>query len=79
MGTASVGFGGCVWNFFGKPRVAKSLLFNVIESSIEFNAYHDKSIHSFLTCSLCLLTMGSECVWAFGEGSNFQLVRGPQN
>ena len=23
--------------------------------------------------------LGSECVWAFGEGSNFQLVRGPQN
>jgi len=23
--------------------------------------------------------MSSECVWAFGEGSNFQLVRGPQS
>ena len=34
---------------------------------------------SFLTCSVCLLMMGSECVWALGEGSNFQLVRGPQN
>jgi len=22
---------------------------------------------------MCLLMMGSECVWAFGEGSNFQL------
>jgi len=22
--------------------------------------------------------MGSGCVWAFGEGSNFQLARGPQ-
>ena len=32
-----------------------------------------------LTCSMCLLMMGSECVWAFGEGSNSQLVRGPQN
>jgi len=28
----------------------------------------------FLTCSVCLLMMGSECVWALGEGSNFQLV-----
>ena len=38
-----------------------------------FNACHDKSIRSFLTCSMCLLMMRSECVWAFGEGSNFQL------
>ena len=44
----------------------------------EFNACHDKSIRSFLTCSVCLLMMGSECVWGLGEGSNFQLVRGPQ-
>ena len=34
---------------------------------------------SFLTCSVSLLMMRSECVWAFGEGSNFQSVRGPQN
>ena len=47
--------------------------------SVEFNACHDKSIHNFLTCSVCLLMMRSECVCAFGEGSNFQLVRGPQN
>jgi len=26
-----------------------------------------------VTCSGCSLTMRSECVWAFGEGSNFQL------
>ena len=26
-----------------------------------------------------LLMMGSECVWDLGEGSNSQLVRGPQN
>ena len=32
----------------------------------------------FLTCSV-LLMMRSEFVWAFGEGSNFQLVREPQN
>jgi len=30
-------------------------------------------INQFLTCSVYLLMMGSECVWAFGEGSNFQL------
>ena len=41
--------------------------------SIEFNASHDKSMSSFLTCSVCLLVMGSECVWAFGEGLNYQL------
>ena len=23
--------------------------------------------------------IGSECMWGLGEGSNFQLVRGPQN
>ena len=45
----------------------------------EFNACHDKSIRSFLTCSVCLLMVGSECVGGLGEGSNFQLVRGPQN
>jgi len=34
---------------------------------------------SFLTCSVCLLVMGSGCVWGLGEGSTFQLVRGLQN
>jgi len=24
------------------------------------------------TCSVCSLTMGSECVWGIGEGSTFQ-------
>ena len=38
----------------------------------DFNACH-KSIRSFLTCSVCLLMVGSECVWGLGEGSNFQL------
>jgi len=28
---------------------------------------------SFWTCSVCLLMMGSECVWTLGEGSKFQL------
>jgi len=32
----------------------------------------------FLTSSMYSLMMGSECVQAIGEGSNFQLVRGPQ-
>jgi len=48
----------------------------VLTFSPEFNA---ESIRSFLTCSLCLLMMGSECVWALGEDSNFELVRGPWN
>jgi len=38
-----------------------------------------RKIHRILTCSVCLLMMQSECVWALGDGSNFQLVRGPQN
>ena len=42
-------------------------------------SWYIKSIRSFLTCSVCLLMVGSECVWGLGEGSNFQLVRGPQN
>jgi len=44
---------------------------------MEVNACHDKSIQ-FLTYSVCLLTMGSECLWALRDGSNFQLIRGPQ-
>jgi len=39
----------------------------------------DKCTCSFLTCSLCLLVMGSESVWGLGEGSNFQFVKWPQN
>jgi len=35
-------------------------------------------MRSFLTCAVCLLMMGSQYVWALGEGSNIQLVRGPQ-
>jgi len=35
--------------------------------------------NSFLACSVCVLTMGSQCRWGLGEGSNLQLVRGPQN
>ena len=45
----------------------------VFACSVESNACHDKSICGFWTCSVCLLMMRSECVWAFGEGSNFQL------
>jgi len=50
------------------------LLFSVILTyNTEFNACHDECIPSFLTCSVCLLMMGSEYVWGLGEGSNFQL------
>ena len=62
--------------FYLKATTAKSLLFSVVEFltyTDEFNACHDKSIPSFLTCSVCLLVVGSECVWGLGEGSNFQL------
>jgi len=45
----------------------------------EPDPHTDKSIGSFLTCSVCLLMIRSEYMLAFGEGSNFQLVRGPQN
>jgi len=81
LGLTSAGFGGCVWNFL-KAMGSQILAFQcdrVFACSFEFNACHNKSIRSFLTCSVCLLIMGSECMWAFGEGSNFQLVRGPQN
>ena len=45
----------CV-NFFGKPRVAKSLLFRaiVLTCIIEFNACHDNPSVVLLTCSACL-------------------------
>ena len=49
-----------VSGIFLKATVAKS--FSVIESltcSIEFNECHDKSIRTFLACSVCLLMMGS--------------------
>ena len=52
---------GIFYFFLKATQVAKSLLFSVTESltSItELNACHDKSIHSFLTCSVCLLMMG---------------------
>jgi len=67
--------------FFLKARIAKSLLFSMLESltcSREVSAYHDKSTCSFLTYSVCLLMMESEWVWGFGEGSKFQSARGPQ-
>ena len=65
-----------------KARIAKSIhafqCDRVLTNSTEFIACHDKSIRNFLTCSVCLLMVGSECVWGLGEDSNFQLVRGPQ-
>jgi len=45
----------------------------VFACNIEFNTCRDKSIRSFLTCSVCLLMMRSEYLLAFGEGLNFQL------
>ena len=69
LGSTSVGFGGCVCDLFGKPRVAKSLLFqHVAQSSLHAMIYPNVV---FFTCSVCLLMMGSECMWAFGEGSSF--------
>ena len=62
-------------NVYGAAEVTKSRL----ESERHrVQCCHDNSICSFLTCSVCLLMMGSEYEWAFGEGSNSQLVRGPQ-
>ena len=58
LGSTSAGFGGCVWKATGSQILAfqcKSFC-----CSVEFNACHDKSIRSSLTCSMCLLIMGSE-------------------
>jgi len=79
--SASAGFGGCVGNFLeihGWPNLCYSVWWRVLTCSIEFNACHDKSMCSFWRV-LCLLMMGSGWVWPLGEGSNFLLVRGPQN
>jgi len=73
--------------FFESHGKVKSLLFSVTESLdlhiiiIEFNACHDKSTHSFLTCSLCLLilVLGSDVCVGLWRGFSFQLVRGSQN
>jgi len=47
------------------------LVFSETVSSImEFNVCHDKFIPSFLTCSMWIDDW-SECMWAFGEDSNF--------
>ena len=69
LGLASVGIGGCVLNFVLKATGSQILAFQcdrelIFACSLEFNACHDKSIRSFLTCSVCLLMMRSECVWA---------------
>ena len=70
-----MGVPGIFFESLGQPNPC----FSVLTFSPEFNACHDKSMHSFLTYSVGLLMMGSEWVGALGEGSNFQLVRGPQN
>ena len=44
---------------------------------LDLTACHDKSIHTFWPCCMCLLVMGSECGWGLGKYSNFQLVRQP--
>ena len=65
-----------VSGIFLKSRRAKSLLLSVLKSltcSWEVSAYHDTSTHSFLTSSVCLLMMGSECVRGLGEGSKFSV------
>jgi len=53
--------------------------FNVTESLsciMEFNACHDKSIRSFLTCSVCLLVMGHSVGWALERVQIFILIEG---
>ena len=49
LGSASAGFGGCVWNFL-KATGSQILAFQcdrVFACSVEFNACHDKSIRGF--------------------------------
>ena len=64
-----------------KARIWLSWLFSVVGSfftyNTEFNACHDKSIHSFLTCSGVFWWWG-QSVWRPWRGLKFS-VRGPQN
>ena len=67
---------------FWKPQVAKSLLFSVTDFwSVSWNAMH-VIINPYiphLTCSLCLLMRGSDCVYIEPwRGFKFS-VRGLQN
>jgi len=41
--------------------INKEMAVTWVKCSIEFIACHDKSILTFLTCSVCLLMMRSEC------------------
>ena len=65
-----------VWEFQGNL----GLNFDLCRESMALESGNtgDNSIRRFLTCSACLLMIASECVWALGEGSSFQLVRRPQ-
>jgi len=51
--------------FFLKVKGNQSLLFSVTECfDMYYIVHHDKSVHSCVTCSVCLLMMGSESdVW----------------
>jgi len=63
LGSTSASFGGWVLN---ESQDSHILAFQCgrefLTYSTEFNACHDKSIRSFLTCSVYLLMVGSECV-----------------
>jgi len=62
-GSASADFGGCVW-----IHANKSKLYHTEKQGFGYPGLrkkkHDKSICSFLTCSVCLLMMGSKCAQA---------------
>ena len=86
LGSTSAGFGGCVWNFFLKVRIAKSLLLQCVR---EFWPVAWRSVHTMINRYvdfwpvLCVCCWWGQNVcgplWGLGEDSNFQLVRGPQN
>ena len=60
----------------------KALLLSVTESfdlHVSWSSMH-AMVNPYIAFDLFfVLMMGSECVWDLGEGSNFQLVRGPQS
>ena len=59
-----------VSGIFLKVKGNQSLLFSVTECfDMYYIVYHDKSVHSCVTCSVCLLMMGSD-VWGLqAEGA----------
>jgi len=69
-------------DLFRKPWVAKSLLLSVTEFWLVIWSSMQAMMYPYVVLFdlfWYLLTMGSECGWGLGEGSNFQLFRGPQN